>query len=143
MIRWTIASAVATEVDESRWQRATERLGRQFVTGVEDFGYGAALLLESLFWLVLGRWRRQPVRMQAMAKEMMEIGVLAIPVLAILAVANGAMMAMQGIYTYCLTLDPLADRYVSRIFGENGYSIVDNVERLPERLPNVFARLTG
>jgi len=52
-------------------------------------------------------------------------------------------LAMQGIYTYCLTLDPEADRYVARIFGENNYSIVDNVERLPERLPNVFAALTG
>jgi hypothetical protein len=52
-------------------------------------------------------------------------------------------LAMQGIYTYCLTLDPDADRYVARIFGENNYSIVDHVERLPERLPNVFAALTG
>ena len=52
-------------------------------------------------------------------------------------------LAAQGIYTYCLTLDPGADRYVARIFGENSYSIVDNVERLPERLPNVFAALTG
>jgi hypothetical protein len=52
-------------------------------------------------------------------------------------------LAMRGIYTYCLTLDPNADRYVARIFGENNYSIVDNVERLPERLPNVFAALTS
>ncbi len=51
--------------------------------------------------------------------------------------------AMKGVHTYCLTLDPNADQYVSRIFGENNYSIVDNVERLPERLPNVFAALTG
>jgi hypothetical protein len=34
------------------------------------------------------------------------------------------------VYTYFLTLDPQADRYVARIFGENHYSIVDNVERL-------------
>jgi hypothetical protein len=52
-------------------------------------------------------------------------------------------LAMQGVYTYCLTLDPQADRYVARIFGENNFSIVDDVERLPERLPNVFAALTG
>ena len=52
-------------------------------------------------------------------------------------------LAMQGIYTYCLTLDPLADRYVARIFGENRYAIVDHVERLPERLPAVFATITG
>ena len=52
-------------------------------------------------------------------------------------------IAAKGVYTYCLTLDPQADRYVSRIFGENNYSIVDNVTRLPERLPNVFAALTA
>lgn len=52
-------------------------------------------------------------------------------------------LAMNGVYTYCLTLDPQADRYVARIFGENNFSIVDNVERLPERLPNVFAALTA
>lgn len=52
-------------------------------------------------------------------------------------------LAMQGIHTYCLTLDPNADRYVGRIFGENRYSIVDQVEKLPERLPAVFAALTG
>jgi nitric oxide reductase NorD protein len=49
----------------------------------------------------------------------------------------------QGIFTYCLTLDPLADQYVSRIFGANRYAIVDQVERLPERLPAIFAGLTG
>ena len=52
-------------------------------------------------------------------------------------------LAMQGVHTYCLTLDPNADRYVARIFGENNYSIVDQVEKLPERLPAVFAALTG
>lgn len=52
-------------------------------------------------------------------------------------------LVMQGIHSYCLTLDPNADRYVARIFGENRYSIVDQVERLPERLPAVFAALTG
>jgi hypothetical protein len=47
-----------------------------------------------------------------------------------------------GILTYCLTLDPQADRYVERIFGANHYTIVDRVERLPERLPWLFAGLT-
>ena len=52
-------------------------------------------------------------------------------------------LAMQGIYSYCLTLDPLADRYVARIFGENRYAIVDHVERLPERLPAGFSTLSA
>lgn len=51
-------------------------------------------------------------------------------------------LAATGIHTYCLTLDPNADSYVSRIFGANNYSIVDNIERLPERLPKVFSALT-
>ncbi|HFD81005.1 MAG TPA: ABC transporter permease [Gammaproteobacteria bacterium] len=80
-------------------QRLIEGVGRRFVAGVEEFGYGGTLLVESLFWLLLGRWFRQPVRLPAVAEEMMSIGVRAIPVLVILAFANGAMMAMQGIYT--------------------------------------------
>ncbi len=51
-------------------------------------------------------------------------------------------LATRGVYTYCLTLDPRADQYVARIFGENRFSIIDNVERLPERLPAVFGMLT-
>ena len=49
----------------------------------------------------------------------------------------------RGVYTYCLTLDPHADRYVKRIFGQNNYTIVDRVERLPEQLPQLFASLTS
>lgn len=48
----------------------------------------------------------------------------------------------MGVSSYCLTLDPEADRYVSRIFGANNYTIVDQVERLPEKLPSLFAQLT-
>ena len=49
----------------------------------------------------------------------------------------------RGILTYCLTLDPNADQYVKRIFGENHYTIVDRVQRLPEKLPTLFASLTA
>ena len=49
----------------------------------------------------------------------------------------------QGVLTYCLTLDPNADTYVKRIFGANNYTIVDHVDRLPEKLPTLFASLTS
>jgi nitric oxide reductase activation protein len=49
----------------------------------------------------------------------------------------------KGILSYCLTLDPYADSYVKRIFGENHYTIIDNVQRLPEKLPQLFASLTS
>jgi nitric oxide reductase activation protein len=47
----------------------------------------------------------------------------------------------QGIYTYCINLDPKADEYVSDVFGKN-YTVIDNVARLPERLPQLFMALT-
>ncbi len=49
----------------------------------------------------------------------------------------------NGVLTYCLTLDPHADSYVKRIFGESNYTIIDNVDRLPEKLPTLFASLTS
>jgi len=49
----------------------------------------------------------------------------------------------QGVLSYCLTLDPHADDYVKRIFGANNYTVIDNVDRLPEQLPTLFASLTG
>jgi len=49
----------------------------------------------------------------------------------------------MGVLSYCLTLDPNADDYVKRIFGSNNYTIIDNVNRLPEKLPTLFASLTA
>ena len=48
----------------------------------------------------------------------------------------------SGIITYCMSLDPRADQYVSRIFGARNYMVVDQVERLPEKLPLLYAGLT-
>jgi nitric oxide reductase activation protein len=48
----------------------------------------------------------------------------------------------SGIVTYCMSLDPRADQYVSRIFGAKNYMVVDHVERLPEKLPLLYAGLT-
>jgi nitric oxide reductase activation protein len=43
-----------------------------------------------------------------------------------------------GVLTYCLTLDPQADAYVKRIFGENNYTIVDNVNLINAWIVLVF-----
>ncbi len=48
----------------------------------------------------------------------------------------------EGIYTYCINLDPHADEYVTDIFGKQ-YTVIDKVERLPEKLPRLFATLTS
>ena len=48
----------------------------------------------------------------------------------------------KGISTYCISLDPQADDYVADIFGRNNYTVIDRVERLPEKLPRLFMTLT-
>jgi hypothetical protein len=47
----------------------------------------------------------------------------------------------KAIYTYCINLDAKADEYVADIFGRQ-YTVLDNLQRLPERLPEVFLALT-
>src|SRR3979490_3414044 len=49
----------------------------------------------------------------------------------------------HGIFTYCMSLDPKADRYVSRIFGQRNYVVVDHIRRLPEKLPMLYMRVTN
>ncbi|OIQ92971.1 von Willebrand factor type A domain protein [mine drainage metagenome] len=51
-------------------------------------------------------------------------------------------LTRNGIATYCLSLDPRADQYVSRIFGAKNYMVVDHVQRLPEKLPLLYMGLT-
>ena len=47
----------------------------------------------------------------------------------------------QGIYTHCINLDKKADEYIGDIFGKQ-YTVIDNVDRLPEKLPQLFMALT-
>lgn len=46
-----------------------------------------------------------------------------------------------GVQTFCVALDPQADPYVRRIFGWNNYRIVDEPNRLPAQLSNLYNRL--
>ncbi|MDN5252393.1 nitric oxide reductase activation protein NorD [Betaproteobacteria bacterium LSUCC0117] len=48
----------------------------------------------------------------------------------------------SGVLTYCMSLDPRADQYVRRIFGERHFLVIDNVAKLPEKLPVLYAGLT-
>ena len=49
----------------------------------------------------------------------------------------------HGIPTFCMTLDRGADEYVSRIFGARNYLVLDQLKRLPEKLPSLYLRLTS
>jgi nitric oxide reductase NorD protein len=47
----------------------------------------------------------------------------------------------MGLYTHCISLDAKADDYVGRIFGTR-WTVIDRVEQLPRRLPELFLSLT-
>ena len=78
---------------------ALEHFGRTTVSGVKEFGYAAALFFESAYWLLIGRRWRQPVRMSSVVREMMQIGIRALPIVTVLSLTVGIMLAIQGIYT--------------------------------------------
>ena len=50
-------------------------------------------------------------------------------------------LEQDNIFSYCISLDPNADEYVSDIFG-NQHLVIDNINKLPEKLPALFASLT-
>ena len=48
-----------------------------------------------------------------------------------------------GIDTFCVGLDGGGDSYLHKIFGRKNVAIIDRLERLPERLPMLYFRLTA
>ncbi len=52
-------------------------------------------------------------------------------------------LADKGIDTFCVGLDSGGDSYLSRIFGRRNAIQIDRLERLPEKLPMLYFRLTA
>ena len=48
-----------------------------------------------------------------------------------------------GIDTFCVGLDAGGDNYLNRIFGRKNVVVIDNLDRLPEKLPMLYLRLTA
>lgn len=82
-----------------RLSRLVTSVGQHTVAGIEEFGYGFKLLTESLYWLLTGFTKKQPVKINSIFKEMMVIGVSAIPIASVLTFTVGIMLAIQGIHT--------------------------------------------
>ena len=78
--------------------RFAEGVGRSTTERIGSLGFGADLLRESLSWLLLGRRRRQPVRLAPIVEEMMEIGIRALPIVSVLSLTIGVMLAIQGMH---------------------------------------------
>jgi len=48
-----------------------------------------------------------------------------------------------GIDTFCVGLDAGGDNYLNRMFGKRNVAIIDKLDRLPEKLPMLYLRLTA
>lgn len=79
-----------------------ESIGHRTVVGLAEIGLAAALLVESAMWVLTGRARHQPVRLEAILRQAMEIGIGAIPIVFVLSFAIGMMVAIQGIYSLAI-----------------------------------------
>lgn len=76
---------------------ALAALGRATLGAVGGVGYAAMLLLEALYYAALG-WRvGQPLRLAPVVRQMREIGVDALPIVALLGFTVGLMLGIQFI----------------------------------------------
>ena len=49
---------------------------------------------------------------------------------------------IEGITPFCITIDRESEDQLKDMYGEVGYTIIDDVLSLPERLPGIYSRLT-
>jgi nitric oxide reductase activation protein len=49
---------------------------------------------------------------------------------------------IEGITPFCITIDRESEDQLRDMYGEVGYTIIDDVLSLPERLPGIYTRLT-
>jgi nitric oxide reductase NorD protein len=49
----------------------------------------------------------------------------------------------HGITPFCITIDRESEAELRDLYGDVGYTIIDDVMTLPERMPNIYRRLTS
>ena len=91
--------------------RMAEAVGRRTASGIEEVGFAGVLFAESLLWTLFGRMRQQPVRLNAVFAQMMQVGIQALPIVTVLAATIGLMLAIQSLYSL-------------RLFGAESFATV-------------------
>ena len=76
-----------------------EKVGRKTIDAVEELGYAVLVAWKSFYWLLVGKFKKQPVQMNAVFQEIVNIGVSAVLIVSILCFAVGIMLAIQGLET--------------------------------------------
>src|SRR4051812_47854982 len=90
-------SGLESLVDSAR--AFLEGVGAGTMRGISEVGFGAWLLLRVMFFIFVGPRRAQPVRLAATFERAMEVGIQALPIVTLMSVTVGMMLAIQGIYS--------------------------------------------
>ncbi len=86
-----------TAPPQSALHNGISAFGRGIVSMVEELGYFGALFVETIYFGLFG-WRvGQPLRVKAVFEQIRQIGVDAVPIVALLAVTIGLSLAINGI----------------------------------------------
>ncbi len=87
----------APDPGSNRIAGALEDIGRGLGQMLDAIGSGAVLFGQAAYWVVMGRRRKQRVRLESVVREMVESGIGAIPIVSVLCFTIGLMLALQGI----------------------------------------------
>jgi len=52
-------------------------------------------------------------------------------------------LSHQGVDVFCVGLETKTSSYLDTIFGPKNSVVIDRIEKLPEKLPQLFLRMTG
>jgi nitric oxide reductase NorD protein len=58
------------------------------------------------------------------------------------AVSGAREARLAGVTPFCVTIDRDSEAELKDLYGEVGYTIIDDVLSLPERMPAIYRRLT-
>jgi nitric oxide reductase NorD protein len=47
----------------------------------------------------------------------------------------------RGVHPFCITVDTMANQYLPQIFGRGHYMVLDHINSLPKKLPEIYFRL--
>ena len=47
----------------------------------------------------------------------------------------------KGVHPFCITVDTMANQYLPQIFGKGYYMVLDHINSLPNKLPEIYLRL--
>ncbi len=81
----------------SAMHAGVSRIGKLTVEFFAEAGYAISLFFESIFFLLLGPKRGQPVRLVHIVEQMRQIGADAVPIVALLALVIGLSLAINAI----------------------------------------------